>query len=278
MITLIQVEFYKLFSKSRTYIALSAVLFIVFAITFALYAEGENYLQIGTQQLDNTFMFQGKIINGYLTSYIILNALLIHIPLLVALVIGDMISGEVASGTLRFLVTRQYSRIQILLSKLIVSFLFTAILVLLMAVLSMAIGILVLGKGDIFIIRDVIYIIEEKDVLWRFALAYSFSLLGMFSIACMAFMFSSFTSSTITPIVFTLVVIVAFTILTSINAGFFKVLKHFFFTNYMNNWKLFFEEPLNMSKIQKSVFILLFHVFAFSGITFFYFNKKDLLG
>jgi ABC-2 type transport system permease protein len=202
--------------------------------------------------------------------------MLIHVPLLLALVCGDLLSGESASGTIRFIITRRVSRDNIIIAKFITAIFYSTILVTLMMVLSLGLGVLIFGKGDMIILKDVVYVIEETSVPMRMFYAYLFSILGMAAVASLAFMFSAFTTNNVTPIVMTMVVIIAFTILSALNIEFFNLIKKYFFTNYMNNWKLFFEEPYNKPKILKSVLILFSHIVVFFTITLIYFRKKDI--
>jgi len=276
MLQLVQLELYKLFTKSRSWIALAAILFIVVVVVFAMYSEGDALMGMGTQSLQENFMFEGNVVNGYLVTYLIQNAMLVHVPMLIALVCGDMISGEASSGTIRFLLTRKVSREKIIISKFIACIIYSTVLVLLLMALSLGLGVPIFGTGDMVILKDMVYIIEENTVPMRMLYAFGFSILGMATISSLAFMFSSFTQSSITPVVMTMVVIIAFTILSALNVEAFNVLKKFFFTNYMNNWKLFFEEPYNMSKIYKSIAVLSAHIIVFFSITLFYFRKKDI--
>lgn len=276
MLQLIKLEIFKLYSKGRSWIALSALLFIIVVVLIAMYSEGEELMAMGTQSLQDSFMLEGNVINGYLITYLIQNAMLVHVPLLLALVCGDLISGEASTGTIRFLLTRKVSRNQIIISKFITALFYSTVMVTLMMVLSLGLGVLIFGKGDMIILKDVVYIIDENTVPMRMFYAYLFSILGMATVASLAFMFSAFTQSNVTPIVMTMVVIVAFTILSALNIEFFNLIKKFFFTNYMNNWKLFFEDPFNKEKIIRSVVILLSHIVIFFSITLYYFNKKDI--
>lgn len=276
MLQLVQLEIYKLYTKGRSWIALSALLFIILVVMIAMYSEGEQLMAMGTQSLQDSFMFEGNVINGYLITYLIQNAMLVHVPLLLALVCGDLISGEASTGTIRFLLTRRVSRSEIIVSKFITVLFYSTIMVSLMMALSLGLGILIFGKGDMIILKDTIFIIDEKTVPLRMFYAYLFSVLGMATVASLAFMFSAFTQSNVTPIVMTMVVIVAFTILSALNIEFFNIIKKYFFTNYMNNWKLFFEEPINTNKIIKSVLVLFGHMALFFSITLYYFTKKDI--
>ena len=53
MFQLVSLELYKLFTKSRSWIALSAILFIVVAVIFAMYSEGGALMGMGTQSLQS---------------------------------------------------------------------------------------------------------------------------------------------------------------------------------------------------------------------------------
>jgi ABC-2 type transport system permease protein len=274
---LTKLEIFKLFAKGRSYIAFGAIAFLVFVIQIALVVDGENFFEFQTQNLRDTFLFEGNLLNGYLTVYVILTALLIHIPFLIALVSGDLIAGETSAGTLRFLLTRSASRLEIITAKFITCIFYSTLLVIAMAVLSLVSGILLFGKGDLFVVRDTIYIFSENDVLWRLIASFGFSILGMSTVASLAFLFSSFTDNSVTPIILTMVIIIAFMILSSIDLSIFKMIKPFFFTTYMNNWRLLFEEPFNLSKLVNSSLILVFHIVLFFGISAWNFTKKDIL-
>ena len=141
---LVQVELYKVFRKPRTYIAFAAITAIVSVIQLGFYADGKSYMQFGMQSLSDTFEVQGNILNGYLMTYLILQLLLVHVPLLIVLVSGDMVSGEAAHGTLRLLLTKPISRTKLLMGKFTAAFIYTMMLLLWMAI--WALGLLVLLK------------------------------------------------------------------------------------------------------------------------------------
>lgn len=274
---LTQLEIYKLFSKGRSYIAFGAVIFIVLIIQVALKIDGKTFLDFQIQNLKDTFMFEGNIFNGYLSVYVILTALLIHIPFLIALVSGDLIAGETSAGTLRFILTRNPERWQIITAKFITCIVYASSLVIVMGVLSIATGIWFFGKGDLFVVRDTIYVFNEEDVLWRLIAAFAFAVLGMSTVASLAFFFSSLTDNSVTPIILTMVVIIAFMIISTIDLSIFKIAKKFFFTTYMNAWRNLFEQPLNYAKFTEASVILILHIVVLFSATLFQFQKKDIL-
>src|SRR5215213_341866 len=148
---LTRIELFKIFQKPRTYIAFGAIAAIIFLVQLALYIDGEIYLGFLMQSVNETFDIEGKKLNGYFVCFNILQTLLVHVPLLIALVAGDIIAGEANMGTLRLLVTKPVSRKELLLSKFLASSIYTVLLLSFMAFLSLFVSIIIFGKGDLMI-------------------------------------------------------------------------------------------------------------------------------
>ncbi len=108
---LLQIELYKIFKRPRTYISFAVIALIILLVQVALKFGGEEYVGLLMSGVNGSFDVPTKeVLNGYLVCYIILNLLLIHVPILVALIAGDMVSGEANMGTLRLLVSKPVSR------------------------------------------------------------------------------------------------------------------------------------------------------------------------
>jgi ABC-2 type transport system permease protein len=274
--TIISTEVYKIFNKGRTWIAFSAIAFIICAIQLALWMDGESYIQLATQSFKESFLFQGNLLNGYLTVYIILNGLWVHIPFLIALVIGDLMAGEATTGTFRLLLTKPVSRTTLLLGKFIAALLFVLSMIVTMTCLSIGLGLLLFGPGDLLVLTDVIYIFNQDDALWRIVAAFAFSFFSMAAVASLTFMFSTFSENGITPIVLIMSIIIAFMILSAIDLQLFRTIKPFFFTTYMGAWRSFFSDPIDSGKILRAIFLLTLHIVGALSISLYHFNKKDI--
>jgi ABC-2 type transport system permease protein len=278
MLTLVRIELYKIFKKWRTYIGFIAIAVLVPVIQLAMLAEGERSLDFMTRNLQQSFVFVGNLLNGYLISYIILNSLVIHIPFLIALVAGDLLAGEATAGTYRLLITRPVSRFKILSSKFLSGIIYTNLLVLWLAFISIGLGIIIFGVGELIVIKSSsIVIFPQYDILWRFLLGYSFASLSMMVVASLAFLLSSLVENAIGPIVSTMAIIIVFIIISAIDIDIFQKIKPFLFTTYMSSWRLFFDDPIDLSKILESTLILVGHILAFFGVTVYIFHKKDIL-
>ena len=287
---IIYIELYKIFRKPRTYIAFGAVAAIVGLIQLGFYADGESYMKFGMQSLSDSFDVSGNILNGYLLAFIILQTLLVHVPLLIALVAGDMISGEANQGTLRLLLTKPISREQMILGKFIASSVYTMILLLWMAIWSLGISMLIFGVDDMLILKsEVVTQVLSSDVMWRYVAAFAFASLAMLTVSALSFFLSLFAENSIGPIMATMSIIIVFTILNTLDLPIFNTIKLFLFTTHMLGWKGFFDVQINdhneqiigsvenLPAVFLSAGVLLMHILFFLIASIVIFKRKDIL-
>jgi len=278
ILTLVKIELLKIFKKWRTYIGFIAIGILVPLLHLAMYLEGQNSLEFITRGLRDSFVLVGNLLNGYWISYIILNALTVHIPFLVALVAGDLLAGEATAGTYRVLITRPVSRMQLVIAKFISGAIYTSSLILWLAIMSLVIGLVVFGSGELIVMSpEAIIIFEKSDILWRFILAYGFAILSMSVVCSLAILFSSLVENAIGPIVSTMAVIIIFIILSAFDVEILREIRPYLFTNYILQWREFFYDPLNLDKIVKATLILGGHIILFFTATSIIFKRKDIL-
>ncbi len=291
MLRLLQIEIYKIFKRPRTYIAFGVITLIIVLVQIGLKFGGEEYVGMIMSGMSGSFEVPHyEILNGYFICFFCLNLLLIHVPILVALIAGDTISGEANMGTLRLLVSKPISRTKLLLVKFTASCFYTLLLLLWVALLSLFVSMLIFGTNSLFVPRELeANIIAESDVLWRYFAAFGFAAIALIMVAAMAFMFSVFADNSIGPIVATVCVIIVFTILTQMQIPFYdETIKPYLFTTHMLGWKGFFyvkgEDGAtidgsieNLSSIVKSALILLGYAALFLLTAIWYFRKKSIL-
>ena len=276
--TLVKIELLKIFKKWRTYIGFIAIGILVPLLHLAMYLEGQNSINYLTRGLRESFILVGNLLNGYWISFLILNALTIHIPFLITLVAGDLLAGEATAGTYRILVTRPVSRMQIVTSKYFAGLIYTGSLIFWLAFMSLAVGLIIFGDGELIVAgSQAIIIFEKSDILWRFFLAYGFAFLSMAVVCSLAMLFSSLVENAIGPIVSTMAVIIIFIILSAFDVAILRDIKPYLFTNYMMKWREFFNDPLDTFEIIKSVLVLSAHIVVFNIATTYIFLKKDIL-
>lgn len=289
---LFKIELFKIFKRPRTFIAFGAIAVIVVLIQFALKVNGKDFVELFLDSQEDVFDIPyEKIMNGYFVCVAVLHTILIHVPLLVALIAGDMLSGEANAGTLRLLAGRPVSRTQIVLAKFFASSVYVVLLLIWMAILALFLSILIFGTNDLVVFKeDAIYVMNQYDVLWRFIASFIFAALALTMIAAMALMFSAFAENSIGPIVATVFIVVVFTIIEQLRVPVFKeTIIPYSFTSHMLGWKGFFYVVTdvegntidgsieNPSALVKSTLILLAYIVLFLFITIRYFKRKEIL-
>ena len=290
MWTLVRIELFKIFRKPRTFIAFGAIAAIVLLIQIGLYVDGESYIEFMMQAFSDSFTIEGKRLNGYFVCYLVLQLLLIHVPLLIALVAGDIVAGESNMGTLRMMMTKPFSRSGFLISKFIAASLYTLLLLTFMAALSLLVSLMVFGTGDLMLLKgNGVVLLDSSDVLWRYFAAFGFAAVAMITVAAMALLFSVFADNSIGPIIATMCVIIVFTILITLDIPMFNSLKPYLFTNHMLRWKDLFDMRVNESNdgvvgsvenlkgILNSAAFLGLHIVFFVSLAIISFRRKDIL-
>ncbi|MFY8204052.1 MAG: ABC transporter permease [Sediminibacterium sp.] len=287
---IIQIELFKIYKRPRTYIAFGAIAALILVIQMGLKIDGEAYAAFLMKDINDTLTVDGKVLNGYLICYILLQLLLVHVPLLVALIAADMLSGEANLGTLRLLFTTPYSRTQWVLAKFVAASLYTILLLIWLAFLALFLSMWIFGTDDLFLMKsNYVVLIQEQDVFWRYLGAFVFASFSLLTVAALGFLMSSLANNSIGPIVATISAIVFFTILSTLNIPLFNIVKPYLFTTHMNNWKEFFDiqvndsndaitgSILNVAKIKNSIIILAIHIALFVGASVWIMKKKDIL-
>lgn len=294
--TILFIELKKIFKKPRTYIGFVAIAVIVGLIQLALKADGPTWLKLMFSGMDDMFAIQdGNVLNGYFVCFLVLNTLLIQVPLLVALVTGDMIAGEANMGTLRLLLTKPVPRSTLLLAKFTAGLVYTFLLLVWMAILSLFLSMLFFGTSDLLVNKSytiIQFYVDSNgdDVFWRYLAAFGLAFLALSTVAALSFMLSIFAENSIGPIVSTMSIIIVFTIISTMDLPLFTQINPFLFTSYMTSWKGFFNmatDEATGAAIRGSVYsvralveaalIMIGHIVGFFGIAWYVFKKKDIL-
>ena len=233
--------------------------------------------------------------NGYFMCYIILNTLLVQVPILVALVAGDAISGEANMGTLRLLLSKPISRTEILIAKFLASVVYTIILLIWMALFELVLSLCIFESGDMLVFRvagevSQIMQIAQDDIVWRYLAAFGYAAVALTVIASLAVFLSLFAENSIGPIITTICIVLVFTIVSNMNIPVIDThVKPFLFTSYLVGWKGFFyiattEDGIpikgsieDIQSIQRSLMILVGHIGLLLLLSIYIFKRKDIL-
>ena len=287
-----QIELFKIFKKPRTYLAFAIIAAFIFLIQLGLFVNGKDWMMFMLGSLDETMNIEyDKLVNGYAVCFFVLNLLLVHVPILVALVAGDVVSGEASMGTLRLLASKPVSRTQIILAKYFATAVYVFALLLWIAIISLVVSIAVFGVNDLVVAKtNGLQLIESNDILWRYFFAFGFAFIAMMVVAAISLLLSVLSENSIGPIVATVGIIIVCTLISEMEIPIYqKYIKPYLFTTYMLGWKGFFYigstddgETIKGSiqylpGILKSIAALLAYIVALVTASVFIFRKKDIL-
>ena len=237
--SILYTELFKIFRRPRTYISFGAIAVIVLLVQFALRVNGTEFIRFFTDSQADTFEIpESQILNGYFVCVAILHLILIHVPLLIALIAGDMIAGEAQTGTLRMLAAQPASRTTLLLAKFSASTIYVILLLLWMALFALGGSLLLFGQEDLVVFRETdLHIISQQDVIWRFMAAFIYAALALTMIAALALLLSVFAEDALGPIVATVCIVIVFTILQQLKVPVFEqTINPWSFTTHMLGW------------------------------------------
>jgi ABC-2 type transport system permease protein len=272
-------ETYKTFSRWRTYISFFALASVVIVSEVVMKLSASEILFRMMKIFQKDFLISGNVLNGWFIASFIMNSLHIHIPFLITLVAGDMVSGEATSGTVRLLLIRPPSRSKIITAKYLTALCYTAGLVLFFGVLCLLLGIVLFGSGDLVVHhygKFGFVLIPEAEIPLRMLLAFASAVWSMTVVASLAFLFSALAENSVGPIIGSMAVVIAFLVFGNLPLDFFRDLSPYLFTTYMNVWQLSFDIPIPWESIGRSAIILGLHNIGLFLIALIIYRRKDI--
>ena len=276
---LLWIELYKTFSRWRTYIGFGFIALIVLMTEVVMKLSAGEILSRMMRSLQKDFLIYGNVLNGWFVTGFIMNSLHIHIPFLIALVAGDIVSGEATSGTVRFLLIRPPSRYRIITAKYATAILYTAGLVIFLGLMCIVPGLALFGSGDLVIHhfgKFGIVLIPEAEIPVRMLVAFVAAVWSMTVVASIAFFLSSLVENSIGPIIGTMAVVIVFLVIGNFPFDFFRSLKPYLFTTYMVFWQQFLDDPIPWQEIITSAAILGVHSIGLFLIALGAYARKDI--
>ena len=273
---LIYNEFQKIINRKRTYIGFILIGILIPFIVGAIDNGGNMLEKTIYGQLSDSFFFVGSLINGYLATYIIIAVLITHMPFLSTIVAADIVSGEYSKGTFRLYLSRPISRSKILLSKLIIVYVYTIILMGFFISYALLISTIWLGTGELAVFHMGLLFLAEEDALIRFFIAFLTSTVVMLTVSSLCFFISTISKNSVTPIIITISTVFVGTAISIIPIEFFERINPYLFTGYINSYLSAFHDPIPFDAILRLIIVCFIWTLIFLGLAFNHFIKKDI--
>tara|TARA_B100001142_G_C14309803_1_gene646205 strand:- start:780 stop:1616 length:837 start_codon:yes stop_codon:yes gene_type:complete len=277
MINLFYNELIKAFYKRRTYISFLLITLLIPVIVYAI-----DYGAISLQnkiygQMQDSFIFIGSIVNGYLATYLIIAILITHMPFLSTIIPSEIISGEYSKGTFRIYLTRPVSRSSVFISKLLVVLLYTTAMMCYFFFYSLFVSYLILGSGELIVFHKGILLLSNDDIIWRFWLSFAFSNMVMISVSSLCLLFSSFSKNSVTPIISTISIVFVGTAISFIPIDIFELIDPYLFTGYIDIFLLAFYDPVPYSIFINCFIVCFLWSTLFISAAYYNFTYRDIL-
>ncbi len=299
---MVTVELYKLFTRPRTWIsvllicALPLLVAVFVAVTHLTPPPGQG-----------SAFLSAVLENGKLYPAAALALVLpVFLPVSVAVVAGDSVAGEAASGTLRYLLIRPVGRTRLLVAKLLALTTFVLLAVVAVTVTSYLIGVFLLGPGAASAPAAVAQSgaggaagaagglptggiqagsgvtslsgapLSLLQLGERVAWAVGFITVSMLGVAAIALFLSTLADSALGAAIGALAALVASEVLVTLNAA--SAIQPYLPTRYWLAWIDFFRQPIFWRDIQRGFAIQAVYVLVFLAAAWANFATKDITG
>ncbi len=276
MKNLIYIELYKLFGSTRTYVTFGIAIALMLIINLGMYMEGQKIFDFLLESVSEYFYVEGKVMNGYLITYLALNTLWIHIPVLIVIIAAWIFAGEFELGTIRLLLTQPIGRGQLLAAKFVAMVVYNLVFMLLTVLAAILPAFLLFGTGDLVVFLDGIQFIQEATFLGRLALALLFSTLSMIAFSCLGMIFSLVFKNTLTSVLLSMGILILSTLLQKFVFGVFSSWQPFLFSHHFSKWQMFFVDSIPVSSILESVGFMMAMILALTLFSYLKFKKMNI--
>ncbi len=250
--SLVTVEFKKLMAKPRTYISPALLVLLILLVFWAMAKEGEKVLDFAFQALEETFVVEGEILTGAFVSYLILNTLWIHVPILLLIVTGEILGSEFESGTIRIMLVRPISRWKFLGVKFFLALFYSFLFVGILFLFTYFPALLLFGEGDLLVFIEGLQVVPSSELGTRFLYAFWHSALSMGCLGSLSVAIGTFTQKSLTTILITLGILIFSTLIQTLGPTIFPGWENFLLTHHFSKWQLLFKINIPWSGILAS--------------------------
>jgi ABC-2 type transport system permease protein len=197
----------------------------------------------------------------------------LFLPVAVAVFAGESVAGEYQAGTLRYVLIRPVGRTRLLVAKLVSVLAFVVLAVLVVAGTAYITGMLLLGDQQAAVTVSGSSM-SGPDLTQRTALALAYAIFSMLGVAAIALFLSSLVESPLAAAMGTLAVLVASTLLLTLDAA--TSLHPYLPTRYWLSFVDLFRDPILWRNVERGVALQTVYVAVFLGAGWANFTTKDI--
>lgn len=268
--------------RPRTYLTYAALIAFAVALTVSLVVTGADRVE----RVGDIPLYLAPSTSGFSVAVIALaSTMKFFLPLAVAVFAGELVAGDAASGTLRYVLAGPGSRSRYLASKLAVAGALSLMAVLILAVSSLAIGVIAFGWHPLTVVDGSTAGADlglgatyaTGDALATLAMATAYVAAGMTSVIAFAFLLSTLTRNPFAAVAGG----VSLTMLSRLINGDYlpgvAVLSSYMPNNDIDLWQHLFQQPAQTDGMARFLALQAGYVAVFLGAAWWRFSRRDVL-
>ena len=274
---MIRVELAKLFRRPRTYViaALLCALPLIVAIFLAT-------TRIPPPPGQGGAFLSAVLSNGALYPAAAMALVMpVFLPVSVAVLAGDAVAGEAATGTLRYLLIRPVGRTRLLVAKLVSLTVFVLFAIGAVLVTSLLTGMTLFGgepSAGVALPADVTSLsgvtITPAGLVLRLVATVAYIVVSMLGVAAIALFLSTVTASALGAAMGALAVLVTSQVLVTLDAA--TAIRPYLPTRYWLAWIDFFRDPVLWRDIERGIGIQVVFLVVLLGAAWANFMTRDV--
>ncbi len=269
----LRAELTKLYRQRITYASFAVVLALVGLVTWGSRHQA-NQLDV-SERVSSEFVVVGKTITALFVARVVMEvALVVLVPMLIAVVVGALIAGERQNATLRMLLVRPQPRLRVLVAKLLTGWSFAASLTVFLGLSGLALGQLVFGWGDLVLFGGGLTVLDPHTGLVRVAEAYGLAVVSMCTVAALALMMSAIFDNSMAAAGLTVAVLIVMGIVGEM--PYFEHVKPYLLTAHLRVYSQIFAATIDRATVLNSVGYLVAYSAFTTVVAMIVFNRRDI--
>ena len=274
---MIRVELAKLFRRPRTYVVVGLLCALPFIVAVFLATT-----RIPPPPGQGGAFLSAVLSNGALYPAAAMALVMpVFLPVSVAVLAGDAVAGEAATGTLRYLLIRPVGRTRLLVAKLVSLIVFVLFAIGAVLVTSFLTGMTLFGgepSAGVALPADVTSLsgvtITPAGLVLRLVATVAYIVVSMLGVAAIALFLSTVTASALGAAMGALAVLVTSQALVTLDAA--TAIRPYLPTRYWLAWIDFFRDPVLWRDIERGIGIQLVFLVVLLGAAWANFMTRDV--
>jgi len=260
-------ELLKLRAQKRTYLGLGAAILVpcAFVTAIALQNGSPNDIPLGRSVRET----------GLVTPFLVLFFMSIWgLPLITALVAGDIVASEHHNGTLKTILTRSRDRGEVFAGKALAAFTYTALAVVLIGVVGAAAGIAKFGYRPLVSLSGTR--VSPGHGLGLLAASLAVYLLPLFAIASFGLLLSTVTRNSAASVVGTLMFALLMQLVAALPGT--EAIRPYVLSTQFEAWHGFLRTPTDWAPVVRAAWLCALYIVVPAFIAYLVFLRRDVAG